>query len=703
MIVLFFTLLAALPLLAQDYVWPIQASASLSATFCEYRDGHLHAGIDVKTWGEMDVPCQAIADGYIEKVIVNYGGYGRALFLQLDDGRRAVYAHLASFSPDIERQVREAQARKEGYRVRLTFEPDEMRVRKRQVIARTGTSGTEFPHLHFEIREGDEVINPLQFYPQVKDDRPPEISELLLIPRDSRSRINGSLLPQAIDPEQDQEIILTGPTVLAVNAHDRANGTYNRYAPYQLATEINGQPFYEIRFHRTDLEFIDNLQAVYLPGRGRDRWYFTTLYVSDVTTSSPFSVTGVSGILDLDLGTHDLKITASDFKGNFSSVQVPLEVVPSEAWELITGPRTLQVIRSHATDDYREVRFKTHGGQSRYPKLTEYRLGMTLWELDAALESEGLIVTSDGGRPVSVVPPQQLDLPRIEVHWQATRFGWVLVFEAENDVIYPISYRMPQNSGIHLGTLITRSPTVAESEPLSLASRGSAESVLLDFPGHPSLSIPLDPLNPLTSFRRREFTSPDSLISAWVQAENGGVQFIRMDTTRLETPLGERTAFSLEVLSDDSAAFVGEARFRVPANMSRPGIYHPGKRGRWRQLPVQQVNDELVVDLQRGGRLVLLEDLTPPRIEARDVKSSVRPGGSLVYRIDEDFGRIGDPDTAIVTTFNSARLYSDWNALRREVTIRIPWDTPQGQYPVQLQVADAAGNRNRVTTTVLVR
>ena len=57
----------------------------------------------------MEVPCLAIADGYIEHIAVGYNGYGRGLWLRLNDGSLAVYGHLEQFNPLIENLIRTEQ------------------------------------------------------------------------------------------------------------------------------------------------------------------------------------------------------------------------------------------------------------------------------------------------------------------------------------------------------------------------------------------------------------------------------------------------------------------------------------------------------------------------------------------------------------------------------------------------------------------
>ena len=76
------------PLNPSDYIYPVQEVARLySANFGEMRPGHFHAGIDIKTDGVEGKPLVAVADGYISRIVVQAGGYGRAVYITLNNGQ----------------------------------------------------------------------------------------------------------------------------------------------------------------------------------------------------------------------------------------------------------------------------------------------------------------------------------------------------------------------------------------------------------------------------------------------------------------------------------------------------------------------------------------------------------------------------------------------------------------------------------------
>ena len=74
-----------------NYIYPIRQESRLcSANFGELRPGHFHAGVDIKTDGVEGKPLVAVADGYVSRLSVAAGGYGRAIYLTLRNGTTAV-------------------------------------------------------------------------------------------------------------------------------------------------------------------------------------------------------------------------------------------------------------------------------------------------------------------------------------------------------------------------------------------------------------------------------------------------------------------------------------------------------------------------------------------------------------------------------------------------------------------------------------
>ncbi|HEY9114612.1 MAG TPA: M23 family metallopeptidase, partial [Bacteroidales bacterium] len=174
---------------------PLDIPLYLSGTFGELRSNHFHSGIDIKTQGVEGKNVYAVADGYVSRIKVSAGGYGKALYINHPNGTVSVYGHLKKFSPAIEKYVRDLQYSNESFEVEAFPTKETLPVKKGDVVAFSGNTGSSGgPHLHFEIREeGTQyAVNPLLYKSiKVKDLLKPSIMELVIYPVDEQSLIDG--------------------------------------------------------------------------------------------------------------------------------------------------------------------------------------------------------------------------------------------------------------------------------------------------------------------------------------------------------------------------------------------------------------------------------------------------------------------------------------------------------------------------------
>jgi hypothetical protein len=174
---------------------PLDFPLYLSGSFGELRSGHFHSGIDIKTGGVTGKRVHAIADGYVSRIKISLGGYGKALYITHPNGYMSVYGHLSKFNDTIQSYVKTTQYDRESYTVEIFPPKNLFKIKKGDVIAYTGNSGSSGgPHLHFEIRDAKTQypLNPLLFKNiKVADHRHPLIISLALYPVDDTSLING--------------------------------------------------------------------------------------------------------------------------------------------------------------------------------------------------------------------------------------------------------------------------------------------------------------------------------------------------------------------------------------------------------------------------------------------------------------------------------------------------------------------------------
>jgi hypothetical protein len=315
--------------------WPLDLPTRyLTSNFMEYRSGRFHAGLDLKTQSRSGFAARAVEDGSIVRVRSTPFAYGRAVYLLGQSGRTYVYAHLSRFSDPIRAVVWEEQARAGTYRVRLQFTPGEMPVRRGDVIGLTGQSGTNGPHLHFEVRQkGNGPVNPLAMGFSVPDKFPPVIHAVRAVPADFRSRLAGGPTARVLKPEAGVTIGLkgelpqlqvAGPVAFAAKIIDSADIRDHKLEPYLIEVRLDGDLVYRCRNDRYDFSenSLQRLEWLEVPGI-RDHWLHRRGGNSLTGRQGDEWFLGSSGA-GLTPGPHTLEILAADFSGNETSVTIPL-------------------------------------------------------------------------------------------------------------------------------------------------------------------------------------------------------------------------------------------------------------------------------------------------------------------------------------------------------------------------------------------
>ena len=81
---------------------PMEIPLLLAGNFGELRSNHFHAGIDIKTQGVTGQDVIASAEGYVSRIKVQHGGYGKIVYIDHPNGYTTTYAHLNKFSKKID-------------------------------------------------------------------------------------------------------------------------------------------------------------------------------------------------------------------------------------------------------------------------------------------------------------------------------------------------------------------------------------------------------------------------------------------------------------------------------------------------------------------------------------------------------------------------------------------------------------------------
>ena len=316
------------------FISPVKIPLALSATFGELRSDHYHSGLDIKTQGVTGKEVVAAADGYVYRISISPGGFGRALYLRHPSGYSTVYGHLDRFIPEIEDYIIQQQYEKKSFTVTIFPPKDKFVLKQGDLIAFSGNSGSSGgPHLHYEIRKSDSEnpINPLHFEFGASDDIKPIIERLVVYPINRYSLINGENKPRKINVAggngnyyvpSGNDITISGLAGFGIKSYDLLNDSYNKCSVYSIELKIDS--ITHLRYVMDEFSFNDSKYInshIDYETYVKENSFIERAYILPNDKLNVYSDVINRGIFNFSDGRkHHIEIILSDAHGNISSL-----------------------------------------------------------------------------------------------------------------------------------------------------------------------------------------------------------------------------------------------------------------------------------------------------------------------------------------------------------------------------------------------
>jgi hypothetical protein len=238
-----------------NFMCPVKQTIRISGNFGELRGGHFHAGLDIK--GGEGENIYAAEEGFVSRIKIQRGGYGRAIYVDHPNGYTTVYAHLSGFGPGLGEYILSEQQAVQSYEIDIRPSPTALPLKKGQVLGFLGNSGHSFgAHLHFEIRESlsDNPMNPMLFNIKPFDDQAPIINSVRITGLDESFKRYGtnkfSTKRDKTGNYQVMNIETREPIIgLSIAGFDQNNFGSNRNGIYRMKMYVNGAPYYSFNMN----------------------------------------------------------------------------------------------------------------------------------------------------------------------------------------------------------------------------------------------------------------------------------------------------------------------------------------------------------------------------------------------------------------------------------------------------------------------
>jgi hypothetical protein len=333
---------------------PIDKKLSISSNFGKIRTNHFHAGLDINTNLKSGINIYAAAEGYISRVYISSGSYGKAIYITHPNGYVTVYGHLSQVERRVSDSVNQIQHQRHQFKVDLTFPPGKFPVKKGQIIGKSGNTGQSFgAHLHFEIREqeSEKIVNPLLFGFDVPDNEAPDIKAIYLYRFLDENKHEDYKEKHKLKIKEGDTIISFGKLGLGLEMCDYLSKKKGNLDVYQLKLLLDDSLIFYYKFDKFSFDESKYINSFIDYGEmQRSGKKIIKCYIEPNNKLSIYK-TSQSGIFNfVDDQLHKLNISASDVNGNVKKFTF---YIKSDSSQVLIAPGRNQSIAKRI--DYSKV------------------------------------------------------------------------------------------------------------------------------------------------------------------------------------------------------------------------------------------------------------------------------------------------------------------------------------------------------------
>jgi len=745
-----------------SYLWPVEKSRKLSSVFADYRGFHFHSGIDIRTGGTTGYKVFACEDGYVYRLSTSYWGYGKALYLKLNDGRYAVYGHLSSFAKKLSELVEKEQLEKQRYFTDFFLKEDGLRVKKGELIGYSGQTGLGGPHLHFEIRdENEHPLNPLTLGFSVQDNLSPVIKYLVMRPQEIGSKVNNSpdplIFPCRYDSRQKVYTLDTLPMVegkigLELSVFDKMDGSEFKFGVSGIQLFLDGNLIFASHY---DAISYDNTQKIELDRdfelRRKKKKEFYKLYVDEGNDLSLYNPS--EGIIDAKSSkpdSHQVKIIAYDSNGNSSKLIFSLVFDQSPlifSCRVEEGENNFKIKTEFNDPDdmVKKIIFeKSSSDKIAWKTFSEV-------EFDKSEGEYTLIWRENLSQPILVrIKAQDSFGASSDYEYLLVNVNKTKILESskeKNKTKLNFEYSFSEGSrlagkdsffvfGLNFNQILKKKPQVTlSSDDFNLApfllEQTDEKSYRVIFPFH--LKAPKQvtllvngqdiydesvsfsyaiPISIVTKSHGGEAKSEDGGAEAKVDPGivykdiNLSIKKVKQDRTSKHEVMGEVYSFEPSTVPLNGFAKIALKYAAGDCDPQKLGLYELTEGGWWKLIgqDLDTTSKTVSGKVRYFSTYALLEDTTPPLIKKVDPypgKKTKQRKPMIKAVVKDDLSGIGS-DLDVLITIDGKWMIAEYDPETNVLFTRPPSPLSYGEHDLLISVKDRCGNRSEVRRNFFV-